>query len=127
MESGGGAVSEGTMPNVDSGEKIEAKALQVKFEIMKQAEVSSLRVKLECMWKRFASLLDSRSMVSPVQQSYFGQNIKTQLGPARWPEANPHNLFDLKGGKQGNIPIMRYFVMDVAFLGLSMPNLGSLW
>ena len=58
---------------------------------------------------RMASLLDSRSMVSLVQQSYFDQNIKPKLGPARGPEVAMHNLFDLKGANGGNIPFMRYF------------------
>ena len=42
---------EGIITNVDSAEKIEAETFQVKFETMKQAVVSSLRVNLECMWK----------------------------------------------------------------------------
>ena len=40
------------------------------------------------MGKRLVSLSASRSMVSLVQQSYFDQNIKPKLGPARELEAN---------------------------------------
>ena len=37
-----------------------------------------------------------------------------------------HNLFDLKGENGGDIPIMKYFEMDVAFLGLRVPKVGFL-
>ena len=47
----GGAESEGSILNLDSGEKIEVEVLQVQFEIMKQAVASSLRVNLEYMGK----------------------------------------------------------------------------
>ena len=81
---------------------------------------------LECMGKRLTSLLDSGSMVSLVQQSYFDQNIKPKLEPARGSEANLHNLFDLKEANGGDIPITKYFEMDVAFLGLRVPKVGIL-
>ena len=92
----GGGESKGSILNLDKGEKINTEALQVKFEIMKQAVASSLKVNLECMGKKLASPLDPGSMVSMVQQSYFDHNIKSKLVPARGLEANLHNLFDFK-------------------------------
>ena len=97
---------------------------------MKQAVASSLRVNLECMGKKLQSLLDSGSMFSLVQQSYFDipyfyRNIKPKLGPARGLKANVHNLFDLKGENGGDMP-MRYFEMNIAFLGLIVPKVGFL-
>ena len=73
----------GSTPNLDKGESIKAEVLQVKFNIMKQAVTSSLKVNLKCMGRKTASLLDSGSMVSLFQQSYFDRNIKPKLGPAR--------------------------------------------
>ena len=122
----GGEESQDCILNLDKGKKINTEALQVKFEIMKQAVASSLKVNLECMGKRLASLLDSGSMVSLVQQNYFDHNIKPKLGPARGPEANLHNLFDLKGANGGDIPTIKYFEMDIAFLGLRVPKVGLL-
>ena len=84
----GGAESDGFILNLDSGEKIDAEALQAKFKIMKQVAALSLRVNLECMGKKFVSLLDSRCVISLIQQSYFDQNIKPNMGPVRGPEAN---------------------------------------
>ena len=121
-----GAKSKDSLLNSDKGEAIQAKALQVKYEIMRQVVASSPKVNLECMGKRLASLLDSGSMVSLVQQSYFDHNIKPKLGPARGSEANLHNSFDLKGANGGDIPITKYFEMDVAFLGLRVPKVGFL-
>ena len=47
----GGAESKVSIPNGDSGEKIDAEALWVKFKIMKQVVPSSPRINLECMGK----------------------------------------------------------------------------
>ena len=91
---------------------------------MKQAMAASLKVNVECIGKRLTSLLDSGSMVSLVQQSYFDLNIKPRLGLTRGPEANLHNLFDLKGVNGDDITITRYFEMDVAFVGLKAPKVG---
>ena len=57
-------------------------------------------------------------MVSLVQESYFDQNIKPKLEPARGMDVNWYYSFDLKDVNRGEIPIMRYFEIDVAFLGL---------
>ena len=121
-----GAKSKDSFLNLDKGEASQAEVLQVKYEIMKQAVASSPKVNLECMGKRLASQLDSGSMVSLVQQSYFDQNIKPKLGPARGPETNLHNLFDLKGANGGDIPITKYIEMDVTFLGCRMQKVGFL-
>ena len=121
-----GAESKGTILNLDKGKKINTEALQLKFEIMKQAVASSPNVHLECMGKRLASLLDSVRMVNLVQQSYFGHNIKPELRPAKGMEVNSHNLFDLKGTNGGDNPLIRFFEMDIAFLGLRVPKAGFL-
>ena len=103
----GGVKSKGSTLNLDLGKNIQAEALQVKFSIMKQAVASNPKVNLECMGRKMASLLDSGSMASLVQQSYFDKNIKPKLGPARGPKAISHNLFNLKGINRGEIPIIR--------------------
>ena len=121
-----GAKSQGSSLNSDNGEAIQAETVQVKYEIMRQAVASSPKVNLESMRKRLESLLDSGSMVSLVQQHYFDENIKPKLGPARGPEANLHNLFDIKGANGGDIPITKYFEMDVAFLEPWVPKVGFL-
>ena len=94
-----GAKSKDSLLNSDKGRAIQAEALQVKYEIMRQTVALSSNVNLKCMRKRLTLLLDSGSMVSLVQQSYLNQNIKPKLGPARRPETNLHNLFDLKRSK----------------------------
>ena len=57
-----------------------------------------------------------------VQQSHFHTNNKPKLGPVKGTEAISHNLFDLKGAKGGEIPIRRYFEMDITFLGVKVPE-----
>ena len=56
-----------------------------------------------------ASLLDSGSMVSLVQQSYFDQNIQPKLGPPKETKAAWHNLFNLKGANGSDIPKQELF------------------
>ena len=53
----GGAESEGSIPNIDSDERIEAEALQMKFKIMRQAVASSPKISLECTGRKMVSLL----------------------------------------------------------------------
>ena len=64
-------------------------------------------------------------MVSLVQQRYFDQDIQPKLEPARGPEVNSHNLFDLKGVNGGDISITIYFEKDMALLGLRVLRSGS--
>ena len=121
-----GAESKGSIPNLEKGESIKAEALQVKFSIMKQAVASNPKVNFKCMGRNMASLFNSESMVSLVQQNYFERNIKPQLEPSRGPEANLHNLLDLKGVNGAETPLTRYFKMCVAFLELKIPKVGFL-
>ena len=66
------------------------------------------------------SLLNSGSMVSLGQQSYFDRNIQPKQGPARRLEVTFHNLFNLKDANGGDIPITQHFEMNVAFLALKV-------
>ena len=121
----GGAESQGLILNIDSGKKIDTETLQVKFKIMKQAVTSSPRINLECMGREMALLLDSGSMVSVVQQSYFDQNIKPKLGPARGLEP-PCTICLIFKVQWKWHPHTRSFEMDVAFLGFKVPKVGFL-
>ena len=65
-------------------------------------------------------------MVSQVKQSYFDQNIKPKLEPAKGTEAIAHNLINLKGVNEGEVPSTGYFKKIVIFLGLKVPKVGFL-
>ena len=82
-------------------------------------------VKLECLDRSLPLLLDSRSMVSLICQSYFDQYIKLALGPANGPEAFADNLFELKNVNDSEIPLTRYFEIDTGFLDWKFPKLIS--
>ena len=62
----------GSTTNLDLGKEIPAETLQVRFQLVKRAVAVSSKGNLECMERKMASL-DSRSMVSLVQQSYLIQ------------------------------------------------------
>ena len=54
------------------------------------------------------------------------RTIEPKLGPTRGPEATSHNMFGLKGANGGEMPITRYFKMNIAFLGLKVQRVGVL-
>ena len=94
-----GAECKGSILDLDKDKKIEAETLQVKFENYEATSGFKGQESTWNAWGKLASLLDSGSMVSLVQQSYFDWNIKPKLEPARGLEVSLHNLFDLKGAK----------------------------
>ena len=84
-------------------------------------------IRLEYMGKPLHCSYYFGSMVSLVCQSYFDQYIKAVLGPADRPEATAHNFFfNLKGAKEGKIPLTRYFDIGIGLLGLKLPKVGFL-
>ena len=68
--------------------------------------------------------LQKHGQSGPAKLFWWKPQTKQKL--ARVLEATSHNLFDLKGANRGDIPITRYFEMDVAFLGLRVQIVGFL-
>ena len=82
--------------NVVSGPPTSTNSLQTQFKIMKRAVAKCPKVNVTIMGENMPSLLDSGSMVSMMQQTYFNRYFKPSLGPAVEAVAEAHNLFDLK-------------------------------
>ena len=70
------------------------------------------------------SLLDSGSMVTLMTQWYFEECLKSKI-----PEPQPggaHNLFNLKGVGENQVPLNRYFTCDITIGGMVVPDVGIL-
>ena len=78
------------------------------------------------MGENMPSLLDSGSIVSLMQQTYFNRYFRPWLGPAEGAVVEAHNLFDLKSVNGGGIPLSRYIELDVEVLGMKVPRVGFL-
>ena len=112
--------------NVVSGPQTSTNSLQTQFKIMKRAVAKCQRVNITIMGENMPSLLDSSSMVSLMQQTYFNRYFRPWLGPAEGAVAEAHNLFDFKSANGGGIHLSRYVELDVEFLGLKVPRVGFL-
>ena len=65
-------------------------------------------------------------MVTLMTQSYFEQNISPLIqGPTNGGE-NAHNLFNLRGAGENQIPLSRYFTCDITIGGFTIPEVGIL-
>ena len=112
--------------NVVSGPPTSTNSLQTQFKIMKRAVAKCPKVNVTIMGENMPSQLDSGSMVSLMQQTYFNRYFRLLLGPAEGAVAQAHNLFDLKSANGGGISLSRYIELDVEFLGLKVPKVGFL-
>ena len=63
--------------------------------------------------KSTKSLLDSRSVCTLMNESYFKEFIKHCLLPSSGMYNNSHNLFNLKGVEEGHVPLTRHFKCDI--------------
>ena len=72
------------------------------------------------------SLLDSRSQVTLINESYFKEHIEHQLLPSSGAYNNLHNLFNLKGMEEGNVSLTRHFECDIEVGGQTVHCVGIL-
>ena len=59
------------------------------------------------------SLLDLGSEVTLVNESYCKESIKILILPPECDIIKVQNLFSLKGGKDGCVPLPKYFTVDI--------------
>ena len=70
--------------------------------------------------------LDSSSEVTLVCEPFFYKYIEPIVTSPSGDKANAHNLFKLSGMEQGQLPVSRYFELDVELLGFKVPKVGFL-
>ena len=97
-----------------------------KLEILHQAVGTCPQVSLQFGEKFLPALLDSGSEVTLVRESFFHKYIEPIVASPSGDKANAHNLFKLSGMEQGQLPVSRYFKLDVELLGFKVAKVGFL-
>ena len=84
------------------------------------------RVKILTFDNELQCLLDSRSEVNLVTQSYFEKGILPKLGATDKAQMGAHNYFTLSAVNDGIIPISAYIELDIEFEGFLIKDVGFL-
>ena len=82
-----------------------------KLDIMNQAVAPCPVIIMSLKGKSVKSLL--ASMVTLINESYFKEHLKHLLLPSSDAHNNTHNLFNLRGVEESNVPLSKHFECDV--------------
>ena len=93
---------------------------------MEQAVAPCPEVNLKAKGTEFKSLLDFGSMVSLINESFFRSKLASLITSMAGDKVNAHQLFNLKGVEDGQVPLSKYFEMDVEICGFKIPQVGFL-
>ena len=97
-----------------------------KLSIMHQAVAPCPEININIKGKSTTSLLDSGSVVTLMNESYFREYIEHCLLPSSGMYNNSHNLFNLKGVEEGHVPLTRHFECDIEVGGQTVHRVGIL-
>ena len=93
---------------------------------MHQAVAPCPEISMNIKGKPTRSLLDSGSMCTLMNESYFKEFIEHHLLPSSGMYNNSHNLFNLKGVEEGHVPLSRHFKCDIEVGGQVVHQVGIL-
>ena len=96
-----------------------------KITILEQAVAPCPETKITIKDKSPNSLLDSRSMVTLMTQSYFEEHLRNSISDVTG-TAEAHQLFNLKGAGENQIPLTKYFSCDISIGSMKIPEVGIL-
>ena len=65
-------------------------------------------------------------MVTLMTQWYFEECLKSKIPEPQPGGINAHNLFNLKGIGENQVPLSRYFTCDITIGGMVVPDVGVL-
>ena len=97
-----------------------------KINILEQAVVPWPETKITIKEKNPNSLLDSGSMVTLMTQSYFEEHLRNLISGTTPGSVEAHQLFNLKGAGENQIPLSKYFSCDITIGGMMIPEVGIL-
>ena len=97
-----------------------------KLSILHQAVAPCPEININIKGKITTSLLDSGSIVTLMNESYFKEHIEHRLLPSSGMYNNSHNLFNLKGVEEGHVPLTRHFECDIEVGGQTVHRVGIL-
>ena len=93
---------------------------------MQQAVAPCPEIIMSIKGKPTRSLLDSGSEVTLVNESYYKEHIEHRLLPSSGSYNNSHNLFSLRGVKEGHLPLSKHFECDIEVGGQLVHCVGIL-
>ena len=94
---------------------------------MEQAVAPCPEITMFIKGHKVRALLDMGSQVTLMNESYFLQNIKQLIPTVDKDHLNAHKLFNLKGVKDGCVPLTKYFLVDsFTILASSLKRITSL-
>ena len=93
---------------------------------MAQAVAPSPEVTLKTNSSTFKGLLNFGSVVTLINESFFQSNLAQSITPMTGDKVNAHQLFNLKGVENGQVPLSKYFEMDVEIRRFKIPQVGFL-
>ena len=97
-----------------------------KITILEKAVAPCPEIKITIKDKSPNSLLDSGSMVTLMTQSYFEEHLRNSISDKTPGSAEAHQLFNLKGAGENQIPLSKYFSCDISIGGMKIPEVGIL-
>ena len=97
-----------------------------KINILEQAVALCPETKIAIKEKNPNSLLDSGSMVTLMTQSYFKEHLRNSISDTTPGPVEAHQLFNLKGAGENQIPLSKYFSCDITIRGMTIPEVGIL-
>ena len=97
-----------------------------KLDILEKAVAPCPEINIQIKDQKPRSLLDSGSMVTLMTQSYFEECLKSKILEPQPGGINTHNLFNLKGVGENQVPLSRYFTCDITIGGMVVPDVGVL-
>ena len=97
-----------------------------KLDILKKAVAPCPEINIQIKDQKPRSLLDSGSMVTLMTQWYFEECLKSKIPEPQPGGINAHNLFNLKGVGENQVPLSRYFTCDITIGGMVVPDVGVL-
>ena len=83
------------------------------YNIMEQAVAPCPEITMITKGQKVWALLDMRSQVTLMNESYYLQNIQHLLPTVDKDHLNAHKLFNLKGVEDGCVPLTKYFSVDI--------------
>ena len=93
-----------------------------KLDILEKAVAPCPEINIQIKDQKPRSLLDSGSMVTLMTQSYFEECLKSKIPEPQPGGINAHNLFNLKGVGENQVPLNRYFTCGHHHQGHGCPG-----
>ena len=100
---------------------------QDKIDIMQQAVAKYPKIRISSKGVQIPSLLDLGSEVSLICHSYFREHLLPKIETPTGEKSDAYILFNLMEANDGQLPVKKYVELDINFLGLKVPNMGSLF